>query len=286
MSDMYREIEASVGGRSRGLGVLGWLAVITVAFGVAGVGAMWVGFMAVRSEVEQVVEQVKAGPADEVGRMLSRLDPALEVVEPRSVGADVGAEAVALRDTRTGAVSTFDVQDLVEGHLRIRTDRGEATVDLRGGEDGGTLEIQGPEGEEFRAELVRNGDDARLVIRSEGEEVHLGAGAEAGPLPGWLPRVAGMPDSPRHIYSAHSSDGRLGAVGWSSDDPPDVVLEAVRDRLEDRGFHVFRQTVRNRSHETEISLWAEDEGSGRTAFVVASRARGATSVVLGYGEGS
>jgi hypothetical protein len=278
MSDFYREIETSLTGRrSRGLGLLGWLAMaFFVFFGLLGV-AGWMGFVMVKGRVEEVLASTRESPAMMAARMLSRIDPELQVL------GDQGREgAAALRDLRSGRVSSFHLQDLVEGSLRIATAEGQVSIDLRGNEEGGTLVVETPEGR-TTAELSTGEEGGTLVIRSPEGEIQLGAGSEARPLPGWLP-TDGMPTEVQHIYSAATGDNQAGAIAWQGERRPERILDEYAERFEDMGFEVVTQSWSERGDQLQGSLWAEDRDSGRSAFVVAAREDGGTSVLLGYGQ--
>ena len=163
MSDFYREIEASrAGRRSGGLGILGWLAIGGFVFvGLVGEVA-WTGFVMVKGRVEEFMSASRESPALVAARMLSRIDPALQVM------GDQGREgAAAVRDLRTGRVSSFFLQDLIEGSLRVNTEEGQLSIDLRGNEEGGTLVVETPEGR-TTAELRREGDGGTLVVDGPG----------------------------------------------------------------------------------------------------------------------
>jgi hypothetical protein len=255
-------------------------ALVLAGFAFTGVAATIAGFFMVRRKVAELWhENGQASPALMAAEMLSRLDPELEVV---SDGLDQGV--VALRDARSGEVADFDFQDLVEGSLRFRGAQGEdVSVDLRGDQAGGSLVIEA-DGERVSFELVRGAVGGTLVIRSSEDEIRLGSGVEALEPPAWLPAEGSRPERPRHVYSARSAEGVLGAVAWETELAPGAVVEAYRRALEDAGFDIVRQSARQRGREVQASLWARDVDGERHAFVVAALEDGATAVLLGYGE--
>jgi hypothetical protein len=234
-----------------------------------------------RKVVEMWNEHAEGSPALLAAEMLSRLDPELEVVSSTD---GPGRGIVALRDARTGEVADFDFQDLVEGSLRFRSAGGEdVSMDLRADESGGSLVIDA-DGERVSFELERGAGGATLLIRSSEDEIRLGSGGEALEPPRWLPTAASRPTRPRHVYSARSDEGVLGAVAWESAMAPGAVVESYRRALEGEGFEIVRQSARKNGSDVQASLWARDLDGERHAFVVAALEEGATAVLLGYGE--
>ncbi len=170
------------------------------------------------------------------------------------------------------------------GFLTIDSDDGSARLDLARTENGGTLTIDSDQGT-IRVEATGGEDRARVEISSDdGEVLRLGLGGDAAEIPGWVPRLDGMPDAPRPVYSLEASEGVLGGVTWASDHSSEDVLDFYRNRLEDAGYDLRAEHSRRGAGFDEGSLWARDEGDGRLVFVVARSDREGTRVLLGYGE--
>lgn len=279
---MYEEFERNVSsGRRAGVGT--WILLGLAGFMFMGFAASVVGFFVVRDKVADVVERLEADPALVAAEMLQRLDPELQVVVP----AEGTGDLAAVRDRRTGALAAFDFRDLVEGSFRFQeADGSDVRIRLQGDASGGFLDIEA-DGERVTMDLARTDDGGSLVIRSPDGELHLGAGDEAMTPPDWVPAVAGRPEHPRQIYSARSSEGMLGAVGWESDASPTEVVEAFREALAAQGFSARAEaTVRIRSERggNQATLWAENADGNRHLFVVASYEDGRTAVLLGFGD--
>lgn len=287
---MYDEIERAVGGTPRrGMSVLGWIAVAFVGFSLLGVAGAVVGFLAVREEVREVREVVQrdaatlmaTGVSDAVAGAVAR---ALANIEPEMLAADPEAGRLLLRSLQSAELDAADLENIVEGSLLIRTDEGDVTADLRGGEEGGELVVRSRDGE-ARLELARSERGGVLTLRADGETVRFGAGDGADGAPSWLPRVPSMPDRPEQVMSASSGRGFFGAVTWETDDAPEAVVDAVRERLEDGGYSLRAEhSLRGRDGRS-ASVVGRDDDAGRMVFLVASREDGTTRVVLGYGEG-
>jgi hypothetical protein len=73
-------------------------------------------------------------------------------------------------------------------------------------------------------------------------------------------------------------------VAWETDRSPEGLLESYRDQLEGEGYQLQAEhSAHNRRHRSE-SFWGKNEAEDRFVFVAASRSRGVTKVLLGYGE--
>jgi hypothetical protein len=195
------------------------------------------------------------------------------------------------------------------GSLVIDSDEGQVRLDLVRTEDGGFLTIDSEDGQQVRMDLVKTEDGGyfsidsqdgnvrfdltrgeeggQLVVRSDDQTLRFGLGDDAEAMPGWVPRVDGMPDAPRRVYSLDTAEGFLGAVAWEHDAAPEEVLTFYQERLEREGYE-FKASHRLHTDQTEGgSLWARNEGAGRMVFVVAhTDDQGRTGVLLGYGQGS
>ncbi|HSR41539.1 MAG TPA: hypothetical protein VLL48_05200, partial [Longimicrobiales bacterium] len=148
---MYDEIERAVGGTPRrGMGVLGWIAVAFVGFCLLGVAGTVVGFLVVRHEVREMVEGFERDGAGSMARGVSdavagAVAGALAEIDPEVLASDPEAGRALLRNLQSARLDGADLEEIIEGSLRIRTDEGDVTADLRGDEGGGELVIRSPE---------------------------------------------------------------------------------------------------------------------------------------------
>jgi len=240
----------------------------------------------IRAEVAAALAEVEAALGGDLGPesrvmaadFLSRLRPRFE----RLMGSPA-AGMTLLQDLSSSDPPDQALRDVLEGTLSVRTDDGELTAKLWSGEDGGSLTIDSPDGE-VRIDLVKEEGGGELVIRTEEKVVRFGAGTGAAGLPAWVPRVRGMPDDPKHLFSAVSDLGDLGAVSWETERSPQAVLDFYRRELEDSGYEIREEHSAWHRGEVEGGFWAENEGDGRVVFIAVSEEDGGTRVVLGYGE--
>lgn len=211
--------------------------------------------------------------------LLSRMGSDLnEVLENPAMGLAI------LQDLGSSDHPENALRDVLEGSLRIRTGDGQVGADLWSGEDGGSLVIQGTDGEKLTLDLVRADEGGALIIRSPEGTMRLGAGSEAAGLPDWVATMDRIPDDPIPLFSMQSDDGALGAVSWTTVDAPEAVMGAYRESLSADGYRI-RQDYSSRSNgEVDMGFWAENRETDRVVFLSASREDGMTRILLGYGE--
>lgn len=104
-------------------------------------------------------------------------------------------------------------------------------------------------------------------------------------MPEWVPRLDGMPERPRPVYSLESHEGLLGAVSWSGEASPSDILSFYRAELEAQGYDLQDDYRRTESDTEEAAFWARSETDHRVVFAVAHRENGETKVLLGFAEG-
>jgi hypothetical protein len=219
-------------------------------------------------------------------------DPQTRSVRVRGDEGEVSIDVVKGKDGASLVIDSdegrvrFDLARTEDGgFLAIDSEDGQVRFDLVKTEDGGLLTINSNEGE-VRFQLIRGDNGGELIIRSDEGTLRFGAGEAAESMPGWVPRLRGMPSDPQGVYSLTSREGFLGAVTWQGDDAVDEVLTFYRELLVREGYEM---KARHRLRDTESgqhqgSLWARNEAAGRMVFVVANRTDGKTRILLGYGE--
>lgn len=312
---MYDEFERAVTGKPRrGIPVFGWVLIVVAflfMFGIVGAGfaVHRVARMVQREisgefEADRAVDLsgLDAEIAAEVAAALAEVEAELGAQFPRESGdfastilsrlqprlqrlaGDPESGMALLKDLGSSDYPEKALRDVLEGSLRIRTDDGELTADLWSGEDGGSLVIDTPDGEQIQIDLAKQDGGGALVIRTEEKEVRFGAGTAADGLPGWVPQVRGMPSDPTHLFSALSDEGGLGAVSWETDRSPRAVLDFYRRELEDAGYTIREQHSSRHGGDFEGGFWAEAPVDDRVVFIAVSEEEGMTRVLLGYGE--
>ena len=237
----------------------------------------------VSAALREVQDELELSFGDEAplytADLFSRMSPVLErLIQNPAAG------MALLEDLGSSDTSDRALRDVLEGSLRIRTDDGEMLAQLWSGEDGGSLVIQGSDGEDLTLDLVRGDDGGALVIQSSEGNLKIGAGSEAAGLPGWLPEIRGIPDHPKSLFSVESDEGSLGAVTWKTDQALEAVLKETREVVSRAGYRIREEHSARGREQVEAGFWAENSREDRVIFLSASSKDGVTRILLGYGE--
>lgn len=211
--------------------------------------------------------------------LLSRMGPGLDhLLKNPTVG------LALLQDLGSSDSPEHALRDVLEGSLRIRTGEGELAAELWSGEDGGSLVIQGADGDELTLDLVKADEGGALKIQSREGTVRLGAGSEAAELPGWVGEFADLPGNAASIFSVESDEGGMGAVSWETGASAGAVLENYRDAVSWAGYRIREEHSAQHHGMEEMGFWAENHQEDRVIFLSISEKDGVTRVLLGYGE--
>lgn len=235
------------------------------------------GTLEIFPEGPQIVEDLK----NQVRESLLEIKSAEGNVRMDLIGGEDGGALVIDSD---GGQVRFDLRKTEDGgFLTIDSDEGQVRFDVIKGDNGGSLVINSKEGE-VRFDVTGGDEGGSLVIRSEEGTLRFGAGLDAEAMPGWVPRVEGMPVDPEALYSLTSREGFMGAVAWEGDGSAREIFSFYRDWLEGEAYE-FRAQQRTRDGGAEVSsLWARNDADGRVVFLVASQENDLTGILLGYGE--
>lgn len=189
-----------------------------------------------------------------------------------------------LQDLSSGDGPERALRDVLEGSLRIRTGEGEMAAEFWRGQDGGSLVIQGADGEELTLDLVRADEGGALIIRSPEGTVKLGAGTEAASLPSWVADFGDLPDDPQPLFSVESRGGGMGAVSWETESSAGAILDQYREAVSRAGYWIREEHSAMQGNREDLGFWAESRQEDRVVFLSVSEADGLTRVLLGYGE--
>lgn len=204
---IHNEYESSLkGSKRKGLHPFAWLAIAFGGLAFAGVVAVSVAGYLFQREVREVIHEVREAPIKVAARAVN-LHPDFKVVETNEADG-----TMLIQNIESGAQSLVSAEDAVDGRLTFRTDEGTFTLDLQGGdhggslvvtkdgenvlsidasanEDGGSLVIRSSEGDIIRLDAEDTGDGGSLVLRTEDGEV-MRFNSDGSDDSGWL-RVQG-----------------------------------------------------------------------------------------------
>ena len=250
MADPYSEVTRREG--KGGLSPLAWFFVILGGFFTIGfMGLLGVGFFFAK-KASSVLADFRENPVEAFAELAEVVDEEIEVV-----ATDEAEGTVTLRVRDTGDLVSVDLSDLpamigqkVEEGIRFN---GEAD------ESGGVLTINTSDGE-TRIELRGDGDGGFLKISTPDEDMHFGAGGDAGALPRWVPVY---PDArlEKRLFSAVTDDGRVGGALLRIDDDPERVLRWYQERMPEGGFTASVSRIQLDDGEVQGKMeWSSREG--------------------------
>ena len=256
MSDPYAE--ATRHQRRSGMSPLAKIALVVGAFFAVGLTVLVVaGLLFVRKATE-MAEDFRENPAETFADMAERFSDDVQVV-----ASDEDAGQVVLRVGDAGELVTVDLSGVAQsfgegiragidfdgeaddrgGVLRIRTSEGNATIEVRGDEDGGFLRVS-----------------------ADGEEMRFGAGDASAALPRWVPV---HPDARVHkrLFSSETDDAVIGGVMLRTDASPEAVIEWYAEELEDSGQSSTVTHTRDDALRAQLKASMFSDGKGRELSV-------------------
>lgn len=224
-----------------GCGVIVLLVVLVLAVG---------GFI-IGKKVKDFAKDAERNPAVAAAEMAVRFNPEIEVVDK-----DYDRGTITIRNKKTGEVLTMDAEDVKNGRIRFRNEKGEEM----------TFEGKG------------EGDKGQFKMSTKEGEVTFGAGAKAD-LPSWLPAYPGA--ETQGTYSGSDADSVAGGYTFQTGDSVQEVLDFYKGKLQGEGLEVSTSTFQQDGRTAGGS--ATGTGGGREVHVGAMRGDdGRTAVTVTF----
>ena len=214
----------------KGLSPLAWIAIAVGGLVVVGL----VGFLAfgvfVFQKGQEIIgeatgaesfsefaEELRNDPARTGAEAMIRMNPELDLL-----GTDAAAGTITFRNNKTGEEATMNFADIAEGRFSMTTSEGEYSVDA-GAEaadgGGGGVTFRGPEG-----------------------EARVGATANLGDVPDWVPLYPGGSEI-QSTYQTATDDDLSGTVSSKTADGAQVVVDHYTKVFEDAGYTIGGQSM-------------------------------------------
>lgn len=265
--DPYAEVTRR--DRKSGLSPVGWFFVVLGGFFTLGFMTLAGLGLFFAKQASSVLQDFREDPVGAFVDLAQVVDEDVEVV-----ATDREDKTVTLRIRETGDVVSVDLSELPS---MLGGQSGE-TVRLNGeaDESGGVLTIRTPGGE-TQIELRGNDEGGFLRISTPDDDIHFGAGGQAGSVPGWVPV---HPDArvEKRLFSATTDDGRVGAVLFRIDESPGAVLQWYQDEMPEGEFSLngsmsngregtqgkieWRSRSGDDEREISVAVGADDDGEG------------------------
>jgi len=234
-----------------GLSTTAWIAIGCGGLVVVVLIAVSVLFWFGARQLQKAARDFEANPAKKAAEMIVRLNPELDLVRSDD-------QSITVRLKQTGEVATFDFESIREGKLRFKSAEGETTLSVQGGEQGGTLTVESPEGKAV-----------------------LGAGSGAQRLPPWVPLPARRGDLQAN-FTIDSGAGVGGAVTFATELSPEEVQEFYRAQLQNAGFELQLLNIGQTGKGQASTLIGTQPSEQRSITVTIGRQEGQTQVFVQY----
>jgi len=195
-------------------------------------------------------ESAKKNPAVFAAKLAVMANPDLEVVS-----SDDEAGTVTIRNKKTGEELTMNAQDIKQGRLKFKNEKGEEV----------TFEGSGQQGKEgFR-------------IKSNKGTLAFG-NAEGVKAPAWVPAYP----SGKAVASAseQTAEGVTGHLSFQTTDSADKVLAYYERELKASGFSVERTSMQGMARFANLN--AKADGGRRTVNVIVTPVGEAMQIAVQY----
>lgn len=206
-------------------------------------------------KIKGYAESAAKNPATAVAKMMVMANPDLEIVSE-----DDDKGELTIRNKKTGEELTMNAQDIKQGRLKFKNEKGEEV----------TFEGSGQQGKEgFR---IKSNKGSMTFGNAEGEKA-----------PSWVPMYPGG----KSLASASqkTAEGFSGHYSFQTNDPSDKVLSFYERELKAAGFAVERTAMQGMVRLANLN--AKADGGKRTVNVIITPVGETSQVAVQYaGEGS
>ena len=216
---------------------------------------MLVGGYFVAKKAGGYLKEAEKNPAMAAAKMIVAMNPELE-----TVSADEDAGTITIRNKKTGEVMTVDFEDVKQGKIRFKNEKGE----------------------EAEISASGDGDTGKFEIKSKEGNVTFGAGGESE-RPDWVPEYPGS--QPQGMYSSKSPQGLSAAFTFETSDSPEEVAAFYEEQLKNAGFEVTTSSMKKAGKMSGGLVNGMIEQSKRVVHVTVSDEDGSTRVAVNYSEG-
>jgi hypothetical protein len=234
----------------KGMSPLAWVGIGCAVIIVLAVLAMGVfGYF-----VKKQVTKFEKNPGMTAAELIVRANPDLELVN-----ADEKTNTLTVKNKKTGETVTFSAEDIKNGKMTVKTDKGTATFDASGGKDGGVVK----------------------VTDEKGQTATFQAGG-GGPkdLPSWVPVYPGA--TAQGTFDSTGPQGRAASFSVTTKDSVDKVADWYEGQLKAAGFKVEKNTMATNGATSGGAVTGKSDDGKRTVAVILSAAAGQTQAAVSF----
>jgi len=211
---------------------------------------MLVGGYFVAHKIKGYAETARKNPAMAAAKFAVGVNPDLEIVSE-----DDDKGELTIRNKKTGEQLTMNAQDIKQGRLKFKNEKGEEV----------TFEGSGEPGKEG------------LRIKSNTGTVTFGAG-DVEKAPSWVPVYPG--GKAMASASQKTASGVSGHISLQTTDAADKVLDYYERELKASGFSVERTSMKGMAQIANLN--AKADGGRRTVNVIVTQVGEAMQVAVQY----
>ncbi len=227
-----------------------WILVGCGGLVILGCIVFLVGGYFVAHKIKGYAETAKKNPAMAAAKIAVAVNPDLEVVSE-----DDDKGELTIRNKKTGEEITMNAQDIKQGRLRFKNEKGEEV----------TFQGSGQPGKEG------------FQIKSNKGSMTFGAGA-AEKAPSWVPVYPG--GTAMASASEKSATGVTGHLTFQTTDSADKVMSFYESQLKAQGFAVERTAMQGAVHLANLN--AKADGGKRTVNVIVTPVGEASQIAVQY----
>ncbi len=216
---------------------------------------MLVAGLFVAKKVGSYAKDAQKNPAMAAAKLVVAMNPELE-----TVSTDESKGTITIRNKKTGEVMTVDFDDVKQGKLRFKNEKGETAEIAASGE----------------------GEAGKIEFKSDKGSMTFGGGASTE-APGWVPSYPGS--QPQGMYSTKGPQGLSAAFGFDTKDSPEKVMSFYEEKLKDAGFEVTSSTFKKGAKLAGGLVNAVAKSEKRQVNVTVSEEEAGTKVAVTFVEG-
>ncbi len=211
---------------------------------------MLAGGLFVAHKAKGYIDTAKKNPAMAAAKFAVGVNPDLEIVSE-----DDDKGELTIRNKKTGEEITMNAQDIKQGRLKFKNEKGEEV----------TFEGSGASGKEG------------VRIKTNKGSMTFGAG-EGEKAPSWVPIYPGG----KQMASAteQTASGITGHLSFETTDSPDRVLAYYERELKASGFAVERTSMKGMAQLATLN--AKADGGARTVNVIVTPLGEASQIAVQY----
>jgi hypothetical protein len=216
---------------------------------------MLVAGVFVAKKVGSFAKDAEKNPGMAAAKMVVAMNPDLE-----TVGTDDSKGTITIRNKKTGEVLTVDFDEVKNGKLKFKNEKGE-TAEISASGEGGTGKVE---------------------FKSDKGTMTIGADASTA-TPDWVPTYPGA--EPQGMYSTKGPQGLSAAFSFDTKDSPEKVMSFFEEKLKDAGFEVTSSTFKKGAKLSGGLVNAVAKTEKRQVHVTVSDEESGTKVAITYTEG-